>query len=118
MKLKEVFIGLTLAAASTSSLANYVCTGAVSGVGIDPKSGAVLVERIGTLEWPRLCSVETETNGTSVEACKVIYSTLLTAQTAKKNVRLWFNDDKDCTKQSHTPWENLTGWYFGPVLTD
>jgi hypothetical protein len=115
---KNLFVGLCVSLFSASAFSNYVCSGAVNGVGIDPKSGAILVQSIGVLEWPKLCSVRAEINGTSVEACKVIYSTLLTAQTTQKSVTLWFNDGKDCSKVSHVPWETLTGWYFGPVINN
>lgn len=101
---------------SSQVLAVYTCGGYVEGVSIDPKHGAVFVEKLGVLEWQKLCLVTVEHNGISPESCKLIYSTLLTAQIAKKSVTLWFNDGKDCSSVSHPPWSSLSGWYFGPKL--
>lgn len=96
----------------------YTCSGKVVGVSIEAKTGDVIVEKIGPLSWPRLCKVDNEYNNISAEACRVIYSTLLTAQTTNKDVTLWFNDSKDCRESNHKPWKWLTGWYFGPRLDD
>lgn len=102
---------------SSHSWAQYICTGKVKGLAIAPNSGAVHAEKVGPLTWPVLCSVQTDDyNGISAETCKVIYSTLLTAQMADKNVTLWFRDGKDCTLNSHPAWSTLTGWYFGPKI--
>ncbi len=115
---KIAFVLLTLTLASSNAFATYICSGKVQGVAITPQSGLVHAERLGPLVWPAICSVDTETSGISVESCKVIYSTLLTAQMASKTVTLWFNDDKDCSVDSHAPWTRLTGWYFGPKISD
>lgn len=96
--------------------ASYTCEGQVQGLSIDPKSGAVLAEKVGPLVWPKLCSITHTANNVSPESCKVIYSSLLSAQMANKEVKLWFNDGKDCSRDSHVPWQNLTGWYFGPMI--
>ncbi|CCN35785.1 conserved hypothetical protein [Vibrio nigripulchritudo SO65] len=97
--------------------ANYTCSGKVTGVSIDAKSGDVLVERIGPLIWPRLCKVDNEVHGISADACKTVYSTLLTAQTTNKEVVMWFNDGKSC-ETTAKPWQWITGWYFGPKLVN
>lgn len=96
----------------------YICEGKVSGVSINPRNGGLLVQKIGPLSWVYLCSVEKKYNGVTPEACKHIYSLLLTAQVSGKQATLWFNDGLDCSKQSHKPWRTLTGWYFGPRLKD
>ncbi|MBW8184278.1 hypothetical protein [Shewanella nanhaiensis] len=98
--------------------AAYICQGKVSGVSLGPKNGQLLAERIGPLSWPVLCSVSVDQNGVDTETCKVIFSTLIAAQMSQKDVTLWFNDGKDCSTDSHTPWGWLTGWYFGPKLVD
>jgi hypothetical protein len=98
--------------------AAYTCQGKVSGVSLSPHDGRLLVERIGPLSWPVLCSVSEESNGVNTETCKVIFSTLIAAQMSQKNVTLWFNDGNDCSTNSHTPWHWLTGWYFGPKLAN
>ncbi len=112
------YIFLVLILASSNASAAYICSGKVQGVAIHPKNGWVQAERIGPLVWPALCSVNTETSGVSVEACKAIFSTLLTAQMANKTITLWFNDGNDCSVDSHKPWALLTGWYFGPKISD
>lgn len=101
---------------STNLFAKYTCKGQVQGVSFEPKTGALYVEKIGPLQWQRLCKVNADYNGVSPETCKAIYSILLTAQTTKKEVVLWFNDDQDCSTSSHIPWSTLTGWYFGPKI--
>lgn len=115
MKKQLLILFLSILFSSTAAFA-YTCAGKVSGVSIEATSGHVLVEKIGPLSWPRLCSVDREYNGISPEACRTVYSTLLTAQTTQRDVVLWFNDGKDCTQNSHTPWQTLTGWYFGPSI--
>ncbi|MCW8091647.1 hypothetical protein [Alteromonas sp. ASW11-130] len=109
-------IGLILAVASYSANANYQCDGGVDGVTIEPKTGVVFAQNVGGFIWPRLCSVTHEYNGIPPESCKLVYSTLLAAQTTNKEVRLWFNDEKDCSLESHPSWQQLTGWYFGPSI--
>ena len=49
-----VFIFVFLAAIAN---AFYICTGKVEGLTLKPANGQVLVERIGELKWPVLCSV-------------------------------------------------------------
>lgn len=111
---------LLIAAASVltsqTALADYTCSGPVSGVQISP-GGVVSATSYAGLSWVYLCSVETSQNGVSPATCKSIYAMLLTAQTSGKSVTLWFNDEpKTCT--SHTPWTWITGWYWGPALQD
>ncbi|MFN3014561.1 hypothetical protein ACK1CN_01355 [Vibrio coralliilyticus] len=107
---------LLLALISTNALAAYTCSGYVKGVSIEAKTGDVIVEQIGPLKWPRMCKVDNEHDGISADACKAVYSTLLAAQTSKKQVTLWFNDSKSCTEQ--VEWQWIPGWYFGPSLRD
>jgi hypothetical protein len=90
MKKLSIVCLLIAGVASGKANANYVCAGNVKGVSINPKNGDLLVESIGPLVWPKLCNLETEMSSVSPETCKVIFSTLLTAQTANKKVTLWF----------------------------
>lgn len=96
--------------------ANYTCGGNVVGLTLSPKNGSVSASQIGELVWPILCSVSQELNGVPPDNCKVIYSSLLSAQLAQKTVMFWFNDGKDCTTNSHPAWSTLSGWYFGPRI--
>ncbi|CAH1555890.1 conserved hypothetical protein [Vibrio jasicida] len=114
----RLLITALLSLTSFASYGKYTCIGEVKGVSIAPHTGDVLVEKLGPLNWPRLCRVGDDYNGISQETCRIIYSTLLTAQTTNKAVTLWFNDKGDCTDSSHKPWDWLKGWYFGPRLND
>lgn len=114
-KIKKL-IALLFTFVATKAFATYTCTGIVEGLTIDPKLGTIAVEKLGTLRWIKFCIVDQEENGVSPEACKLIYTTLLSAQMSGKTVKLWFNDGKDCSIESHAPWLNLTGWYFGPKI--
>ncbi|EPF7755558.1 hypothetical protein ACSVMW_004644, partial [Vibrio parahaemolyticus] len=116
--MKKALIAILLSGLSFASYGKYTCVGEVKGLSIDAKKGEVLVEKLGPLNWPKLCRLDGDYNGINQETCRTIYSTLLTAQTTNKEVTLWFNDRGDCTDSSHTPWEWLTGWYFGPKLND
>ncbi|EGR0711319.1 hypothetical protein EX463_13250 [Vibrio alginolyticus] len=116
--MKKILIIVFLSLVSSASYAKYKCQGQVKGISIDPVSGGLLVEKLGPLSWPMLCEVDSDANGVSQETCRTIYSTLLTAQTTNKEITLWFNDKGDCTDDSHKPWEWLTGWYFGPRISD
>lgn len=112
--MKKVMVAALLALFSARSLA-YTCSGEVKGVSLSP-TGTLMAESIGPLVWPKLCNVSSPQRGISPETCQNIYSLLLTAQTTNKSVMFWFNDDKDCSVDSHTPWADLSGWYFGPKL--
>lgn len=113
---RAVLVAAASVLASQTALANYTCSGPVSGVQISP-AGVVSAASYAGLSWVHLCSVETAQNGVSPATCKSIYAMLLTAQTSGKSVRLWFNDDPN-TCASHTPWTWITGWYWGPMLDD
>lgn len=116
--MKVKLIGMILGfALSTNSWATYSCSGPVGGLGIEPATGDVIVESLAGLAWPRLCSVSRSANGIDPQACKTVYSALLTAQTTGKSVNLWFDDDVsggNCG--THPSWQFLEGWYFGPKL--
>ncbi len=114
--MKKIILFTLMFHSASSLAATYTCEGKVQGLSINPQTGSVLAEKIGPLAWPVLCSVKKEENGVAVETCKMIYSTLLSAQMSDKSVMLWFNDSKDCTAASHTPWHDLTGWYFVPKI--
>lgn len=116
MKKALLILGLLL---SHNAFATYTCSGVVEGVAIAPKTGFVYARSIGSLVFPKLCNVQTETDGISVDACKQIYSMLLSAQMAKKDVTFWFNDDANggsCDAQQ--AWQPLSGWYFGPSINE
>jgi hypothetical protein len=93
--------------------ANYFCEGKVHHVAVGPGGQVTLYADPG-FRWDYLCSVTTATNGVSVDACKVIFSALLTAQATDATVQWAFSDSLTCT--THPDWQYLTGWYWGPVV--
>jgi hypothetical protein len=106
-----LLLPLPLFAQSTT----YQCTGAVSDLVIAPNG--VVTATVGSLQWVELCSVNSGStfNGVASDACKVVFAHLLAAKTAGNQEAFWFNDGASggtCT--SHTAWQPLTGWYFGP----
>jgi len=93
----------------------YECVGKVNHLVIAPTG--VVTASLGGIYWANLCSVNVSYNSVDPEACKTVYSSLLAAKLAEKNVRLWFNDaSNDCTNTKHPAWTNLQGWYFGPNI--
>ena len=98
------------------SHANFECTGAVSGVTLSPQ-GAVVVASLKDWSYQTICNVSNQSNGVNPEACKAIYSLLLTAQTTNKTVTFWFNAG-DCTAGSQPSWTALANWYLGPKIND
>jgi len=100
---------------TTIAHANYFCEGKVHHVAVGP-GGQVTVHADPGFHWDYLCSVTTATNGVSVDACKAIFSALLTAQATDKTVQWAFNDSLSCT--THPDWQYLTGWYWGPVVLE
>lgn len=101
---------VALLTTSSAAVAAGSCSGPAYGVAIEV-NGDVLVESIGTVHWPRLCNVRTPMNGVTIEACKMMYASLLTAQASGKSVTMWISDTTTtCT--TLTPWRFVNGFYF------
>jgi hypothetical protein len=111
---KSILASVLFISSSYANATNYYCEGQVTGVAIEPSTGELLAEKVGPLNWPRFCSVVNQFNGISPEACKVVYSTLLAAQTSNKGVKLWFKGPGNC--EEHVAWQPMANWYFGPKL--
>lgn len=91
--------------------AAFTCTGAVKGVALEATSGEVLAESIGTLQWPRFCSVRVAANGIAPESCKSVYAALLAAQASGRTATVWVNSTvTSCTTLA--PWQFVEGFYF------
>ncbi len=119
LKKLRIIITAVLLLLTSSAQATYTCTGQVSGIVIDPKTGRLMVKTIAGISWPHLCSVSATYNGVDVDTCKQIYSLLLTAEISKKDVTMWFDDDTQRGScESHAPWTLLSGWYFGPMMNN
>ena len=99
----------------SSSVFAYDCLGKVNQLVIGP-NGTVTASH-GNMGWVYLCNVNSSYNGVAPDACKSIFSQLLAAKLADKNVRVWFSDtSNDCTNASHPAWADLKNWYFGPSI--
>lgn len=104
---------VVLLISTSNAWANYSCIGQVYGVSIDV-NGSVYAGSIPGGNWPLLCQIGATFNGVGPDACKAIYTLLITAQTSGRQVQMWFNDNLTCT--THPAWNTLSGWYFGPQL--
>lgn len=95
----------------------YECAGRVEVIQVAPTG--VVAASFGNMGWVYLCSVNEAYNNVKPEACKAIYSTMLSAKMSNKKVVFWFNDSSnDCTNAAHPAWANLQHWYWGPAIVD
>ena len=114
--MKKLYIfGLSFLMFISSSTFAYDCVGKVNQLVIGP-NGTVTTS-LGNMGWVYLCNVNSIYNGVAPDACKSIFSQLLAAKLADKNVRMWFSDtSNDCTNAKHPAWADLQNWYFGPSI--
>jgi len=111
-------LAVVLATYSPLALADFTCTGVPSGVAVDLANGDLLVESIGSVSWPRLCSLRTAANAITPEDCKRIHATLLLAQVSSGQVTLYVHDSNTSnTCSSITQWNYVNGLYFIKVHT-
>jgi hypothetical protein len=100
--IKILFLALTVIFYSSTSYASiYACIGKVDNLRM-AYDGAVNLVSNGIYgdNAPRvICSLEGSFQGVSREACSGWLSTLLTANTADKTIRIDYNDDYSCTTQ-------------------
>lgn len=97
---------------SSVASANTFCQGTVEAVSVSP-NGVVTVNSAG-LSWAHLCAVDRQENGVSVDTCKGIVATLLSAKATGTVVQWAFTDDLPCNQRPAWAW--LGNWYWGPVL--
>ena len=106
--LTTMLTGLSLMTSMPAS-ANYTCSGPVKGVSINGL-GAVVAESIGKVQWGFLCNVETAANGINPATCKVMYATLLAAQTTGRSVTLWVTDSATVCPDLPARWGYVAGF--------
>lgn len=95
-----------------TAVADSYCSGKVNSVGMG-RSGTLYLSGPGGLRAVYICSVKTETNNVSTEACKVMYSTLLTAQAQDKSVDVTFNPGiESCGGLQSWKWATNVNWIF------
>lgn len=85
------------------------CTGRVSGVSINPRTGGLFANSVGGLSSPLLCSTSTTLNEISPTNCNKLFAVLLTAQVTKKTVTLIFSGSQSCS--DFQPWALAEGFY-------
>jgi len=112
----KFIIPLLLLFVSSHSYAGFECAGNVKGVTLVP-NGEVYMASFKNWDWLKVCNVSVAANGVTTEACKAIFSLLLTAQTTNKQVKFWLNDGS-CAASSQVSWTYLKSWYFGPELVN
>ena len=96
------FIFAAVAASLPLQAPAYICQGVVKGVSIDG-GGDLLVQSVGTsMNWSRFCNVNRQSNGLEPATCKVVYTTLLAAQTTGRPVTVWIHGDANDTNACAT----------------
>ncbi|WP_151825189.1 hypothetical protein, partial [Acinetobacter bereziniae] len=83
------------------------CTGKVSGVSVNPRTGGLLANTVGGLNSPVLCSTTTILNEISPSNCSKLFAVLLTAQITKRSVTLIFSGPQSCS--DFQPWTLADG---------
>ena len=109
----RIFLLMVLAFSSQSYA--YDCVGKVNNVVLN--GAGIVTVSFGNINWVYLCSVSSQYNGVTPEACKSMLSVIIAAKMGDKNIQMWFDDkSNDCTNTSHPAWAELKSWYFGPAL--
>ncbi len=99
----------------SSQAYSYDCVGKVNNVVLN--GAGIVTLSFGNMNWVYLCSVSSQYNGVTPDACKAILSVLLAAKMGDKNIQMWFDDkSNDCSNSGHPAWSELKNWYFGPAL--
>lgn len=85
-------LAMTAALVFPSVSSAYICSGAVSYLGIDA-SGNVVV-RVGPSQIHTICNMASQgTFAMSVPSCKAAYASLVAARLASKNMTIYYTDD-------------------------
>jgi hypothetical protein len=101
---------LSMALVATPAHANYMCSGAITYLGLS-STGTVVVGGPGGIPDVNLCQLGAITsNGFTPDACKAAYSTLLAAKSGQQSVSIYFSDNLTCTTQP--AWGPFVSVYF------
>jgi hypothetical protein len=111
---KIIFLLLILLNQSVFA-ADIMSTGKVSGVSINPRSGALFANTVGGLNSPLLCSTSVTWNEIPPSNCSKLFAVLLTAQITKKTVTLYFSGVQSCS--DFRTW-TLAGGFYHYILND
>lgn len=113
--MKRIILLLFILLNQSVFAADIMCTGKVSGVSINPRTGGLLANTVGSLSSPILCSTSTTLNEISPSNCSKLFAVLLTAQITKKTVTLYFSGAQSCS--DFKPW-TLAGGFYHYILND
>lgn len=78
--------------------ANTTCVGKVNAVAVNPDAGHMKFNY--GYGHNVHCNFNTEYNGVTPEACKILFSQLLAAQISGKSIEARYNDDFECTAEN------------------
>lgn len=107
--MKKIILLLFILINQSVFSADIMCTGKVSGVSINPRSGGLFANSVGGLSSPLLCSTSATWNEISPANCSKLFAVLLTAQVTKKSVTLYFSGAQSCS--DFQPWTLAQGFY-------
>lgn len=92
----------------------YSCSGAVTGVALNPSGLVTVYSADAGLNAAYICQIGSTYNGVGPDACKAILAVLVSAKATGIHAEWTFDDGLSCT--THPAWGDLKGWYYGPVL--
>ena len=108
--MKKYLLAGVLSAFSISAMADSTCQGKITYVGIS-RGANVLVSGPGGLPSTYLCDLQEKQNNVEPEACKAIYSALLSAKAQDKSVRITFNPNiSSCSEVASWGWAKDFNW--------
>ncbi|MES1192623.1 MAG: hypothetical protein ABUS47_16300 [Steroidobacter sp.] len=106
--LKKLIVTCTILLIATPAFADSPsCIGKIGDLGV-VRSGTVYVNGPGGLPSVYICNLATTQNNVDPEACKAMYSTLLAAKAADKNVDITFLPALTNTCSE------FSGWTYAP----
>jgi len=95
---------------STNSMANYICTGQVSYLGIDA-SGNLVTAIANSTPIHYICNINNQGSfQMSVGSCKLAYASLVIAKQNGKSISLYYNDNLTCA--TFPSWGQVNSLYF------
>ncbi len=97
----------------TSNAFSFTCIGKVETVDVQP-NGHIAASITGVGGSNKICSVSGQRYDFTPEACKAIYSSLLSAFASSKNVKLYFSDGSNDNNCNMGNWNDLSslGLYY------
>lgn len=110
-----LFVGVS-AVGIEPAWATYQCDGLLQSVALNPNGLLTVNSADGGLNAAYVCQIGSTYNGVSSDACKAIYAMLMQAWAMGKVVSWNYSDSYTCS--TRPSWTMLTGWYYGPFVTN